>query len=92
MSTHEHEGATPEQRPRGTHPVNVGHLVMGLAFVGLVVVWALLTSDTVQLEDARWILPLPWLIGGAAGLVATVLRGPRRREDHQYSGTMRGWQ
>lgn len=75
-------------RPSGWHAVNVGHLVMGTAFVGLVIVWALLTSDTVQLEDARWILPLPWLVGGALGLAATVLRGPRQ---HPYSARMQGW-
>jgi len=92
MSTHDTGPERPredaDQRPpaTGRHPVNVGHLVMGVAFVGLVVVWALLTSDTVQLENARWILPLPWLIGGAAGLAAILLRGRRP------SGRMQGWQ
>ena len=28
------------ERISGRHPVNIGHLVMGLAFVGLVGVWA----------------------------------------------------
>lgn len=95
MSTYEH---TEPERPReeslpvsGWHPVNIGHLVMGVAFVGLVVVWALVRSETVRLEDAGWILGLPWLAAGAAGLLATVLR---RREplDHHTSGTMQGWQ
>ena len=69
------EDARLSHPPTGRHPVNTGHLVMGVALVGLVIVWALLTSDTVQLENAGWLLPLPWLIGGAAGLVATMLRG-----------------
>ena len=69
------EDARPAKTPTGRHPVNTGHLVMGVAFVGLVIVWALLTSDAVQLDNARWILPLPWLAAGAAGLVATLLRG-----------------
>lgn len=74
------EERQPDDRPSGWHQVNVGHLVMGTAFVGLVVVWALLTSDTVQLDNARWILPLPWLVAGALGLVATLLRGPRQHD------------
>ncbi len=78
-----------EERPpedRGWHPVNVGHLVMGTAFVGLAVVWALISSDTVDLDDARWLLPFPWLVAGLVGLAATVLRNVRRRP-----GRMSGW-
>lgn len=74
------EDRKPPARPSGRHPVNTGHLVMGTAFVGLVIVWALLISDTVQLDNARWILPLPWLVAGALGLLAAVLRGPRQHE------------
>jgi uncharacterized membrane protein len=78
-----------EDRPRadtGWHSVNVGHLVMGTAFVGLVVVWALISSDTVELVDAHWLLPLPWLVAGVVGLAATVLRSVGRRP-----GKMSGW-
>ncbi|HJQ07517.1 MAG TPA: hypothetical protein VJ872_18855 [Nocardioides sp.] len=68
------------------HPVHIPHLVMGLAFLGLVVVWALVVPlNAVELPHARWLLPLPWLVAGAAGLVATVLSGRRRR----LSGTGR---
>lgn len=70
----------------GWHPVNVGHLVMGTAFVGLVVVWALLSSGAVELDDARWLLPFPWLVAGLVGVAATVLRNVRRRP-----GRMSGW-
>jgi hypothetical protein len=59
---------------------------MGTAFVGLVVVWALISSDTVELDEAHWLLPLPWLVAGVVGLVATVLRSARRR-----AGRMSGW-
>ena len=71
--------------PAGTR-VNVGHLVMGTAFVGLVIVWALISSDTVELVDAHWLLPLPWLVAGVVGLAATVLRNVGRRP-----GKMSGW-
>lgn len=72
--------------PSGWHPVNIGHLVMGTAFVGLVTIWALITSDAVELEDAHWLLPLPWLVAGLVGLVVTVLRNAGRRP-----GKMSGW-
>ncbi len=35
------------ERPSGFHPVNVGHLVMGVAFAGMVLVWALVQGDVV---------------------------------------------
>jgi hypothetical protein len=70
----------------GLHPVNIGHLVMGTALVGLFAVWALISSDTVELGDAHWLLPAPWLVAGLVGLVATVLRNTGRR-----NGKMSGW-
>lgn len=63
----------------GRHAVHVPHLVMGLALLGLVAVWAVVVPlDAVDLHDARWLLPLPWLVAGAAGLVATLAGGRRR--------------
>ena len=59
------------------HPVNVGHLVMGLAFLGLVVVWALVVGDAVADDDVRWLLPVPWVLAGGAGLVATAVAARR---------------
>lgn len=70
----------------GRHPVNVGHLVMGTAFLGLFAVWAVITSDTVELSEAHWLLPLPWLVAGVVGLAATVVRNVGRRP-----GKMSGW-
>lgn len=61
----------------GRHPVNVGHLVMGIAFLGLTVVWASVESGAVEGEDLRWFLPVPWLLAGLAGLLAVVW-GQRR--------------
>lgn len=95
MSTHDgtHDGGSeqvtgqlredaPAPRRTGWHAVNTGHLVMGVAFVGLVVVWALFTIDAVDIPDDGWVMGLPWLVAGAVGLVATVLRGPRRHWSH----------
>ena len=61
------------------HPVHVSNLVMGIAFLGLVAVLALVVPlDAVQLPHARWLLPLPWLVAGAAGVIATVISRRRR--------------
>lgn len=70
-----HPGA-PDQHP-WRHPLNVAHLVMGLAFLGLVVVWALIVGEVVGGDDIRWLLPVPWVLAGAAGLVATALAARR---------------
>ena len=63
----------------GVHPVNVGHLVMGVAFAGLTIIWALYMSDAVSSHDLRWLLPIPWVAAGVAGLVAAAprMRGQR---------------
>ena len=70
--------APPEQPARswaaGLHPVNVLHLVFGVALVGLVVNWALIESGTVGGHGLRWLLPIPWVAAGAAGLVAAAPR------------------
>jgi|GEM_PF-4579530 len=86
MTDHETPIEDHAKPDSGWHPVNVGHLVMGTAFVGLFMVWALLSSDTVELGDAHWLLPLPWLVAGVVGLAATVLRNAGRRP-----GKMSGW-
>lgn len=61
----------------GRHPVNVAHLVMGIAFLGLALVWALYQADLVGPGDLRWFLPVPWLLAGLAGLLAITLAGRR---------------
>ena len=74
------------ERESGRHPVNVGHLVMGVALLGLVAIWALIVGDVVEGEDVRWLLPVPWVLAGAAGLIALAVTGHRGRETRQV-----GW-
>lgn len=84
MSEQATDPTTPERArsgfAAGLHPVNVGHLVMGVAFVGMAVIWALIESSTVESSDLRWLLPIPWVAAGAVGLIATAprLRGSDR--------------
>lgn len=67
------------EEPRsGRHPVNVGQLVMGLAFLCFVGAWALVQSDVVTGDDIRWLLPIPWLVAGAVGLGAVAVSSARR--------------
>ena len=73
-------------RATGWHTVNIGHLVMGTAFLGLFVVWALVDMDAVDVGETHWLLPLPWLVAGVVGLAATVIRNLRGR-----TGKMSGW-
>ncbi len=69
----------------GRHPVNIGHLVMGVAFAGLAVVWALIAGDVVEGDDIRWLLPAPWVLAGIAGLVG-LITADRRRVGYQQVG------
>ena len=71
---------------QGRHPVNIGNLVMGIAFLGLVVVWAIIQSDLVEGADVRWLLPVPWVFAGIAGLMATTLSGKKK-----YATNQTGW-
>jgi len=73
------EPATEEASPRrgfgaGLHPVNILHLVFGVAFLGMVMNWALIESGAVETSGLRWLLPIPWVAAGAAGLIATAPR------------------
>ena len=78
--------ATDSEKQSGRHPVNVGHLVMGIAFLAMVGVWALIQGDVVDNDDVRWLLPVPWVLAGLAGLLATGLSGSKRWTTRQV-----GW-
>jgi hypothetical protein len=73
------------------HPVHVAHLVMGLAFLGLVGVWAAVQYDVVPTQDVRWLLPLPWVFAGVAGLLAVTLSGSGRRDRRNAGTSQQGW-
>jgi hypothetical protein len=83
MSTTTHETTSETAKQSGRHPVNVGHLVMGIAFLTIVGVWALIQTDVVSGSDVRWLLPVPWVLAGLGGLLALALTGSRRRSNRQ---------
>jgi hypothetical protein len=67
-------------RTGGKHPVNILHLVMGVVFLGVVSIWALLEGEVATTEDLRWLIPLPWVVAGGAGLVVIMMSGRRDAE------------
>lgn len=77
---------TAPEKQSGRHPVNVGHLVMGIAFLAIVGVWALIQGDVVDNDEVRWLLPVPWVLAGLAGLLAIGISGSRRWSTKQV-----GW-
>ena len=89
MSTFDSRYAGSTDRVSGRHPISIGHLVMGIAFLGIVVVWALVEADAVSGDDIRWLLPVPWVLAGLAGLIATTRRG--RHEEPAYASQAQGW-
>lgn len=60
------------EKPSGRHPVNITQLVMGVAFAGMLLIWALIETSAVESGEFRWLMPIPWLAAGGAGLVASV--------------------
>jgi apolipoprotein N-acyltransferase len=80
----EHETTTAdlrEESPRAgsRHELNLAHLVMGLAFLGIALVWLLAEVGAVPSDDLRLLVPLPFLVAGGLGLLASLLAGRRRR-------------
>ena len=65
------------EKDSGLHPINITQLVLGVAFAGMVLVWALVQGDVVETGARRWLMPFPWIAAGAAGLAATVWPGRR---------------
>ena len=62
------------------HPVNITQLIFGIGFVAVVAIWGLAVSDAIDPGDARWLLPFPWLLAGAGGLLAWMISQRSSRE------------
>lgn len=68
----------PDRGHRGLHELHITHLVMGIAFAGIALVWLLSVLDVVPDADLRLLVPLPFLFAGGLGLLALVLSHRRR--------------
>lgn len=70
----------PDPAPRGgRHPINLTHLIMGIVLATFAGIWVAIEVGSLPVDDLRWVLPLPWLLAGSAGLLAATL-GRRRGE------------
>lgn len=67
----------PETTGRDRQPVSVMHLVMGLVFLGIAGAWGLRAAGVIESVDVQLLIPLVLVVAGAAGLLASVVRGVR---------------
>ena len=70
--------------PSGRHPVSIGHLVMGLVFACFLALWAVVQFTDISSHDLRFLWPVPWIAGGAVGMVALAVRDRRRLRDGRW--------
>lgn len=64
------------------HPLEIGPLVFGLIFLGVVAAWGLFELGAVTAADAAWILPIVLIGAGALGVLLALTK-PRRTEARQ---------
>jgi len=76
------------QQPPADHSVKITHLVFGLLFIGVAVVWALVVGDVVNEDELAVIAPAVLIVAGVIGLVASLAstRNRRNRETQLYGG------
>ncbi len=72
---------------RGTHPLNVSYLVLGLVFLGMAGSWVLKEAGVVDLSGVRWLFPATLVVAGLVGVAAMAAKGLRRREDTSPDGS-----
>ena len=70
---------TPVEPRGGRHELNVAHLVMGVAFTGIALVWLVGGVGLLPDGDLRLLVPVPFLLAGGLGLLGIVLSSRRRR-------------
>lgn len=54
------------------------NLMMGVVFLAAAACWALTQTGVVTGDDQRWLLPIPWVLGGGVGLIALGLAAMQR--------------
>jgi hypothetical protein len=64
------------------HPLEIGPLVFGLVFLGIVAAWALFELDVVSGASAAWILPVVLIVAGALGVVLAATTPQRTQPEY----------
>lgn len=59
------------------HPLELGPLVVGIVFLGIVAAWALVELGVVGLPDAAWLLPAVLIGAGGMGVVLAATKPSR---------------
>lgn len=69
------------QQPPADHSVKITHLVFGLLFLGVAVVWALVIGDVINEDDLAVLAPAVLIAAGLIGLAASLASGRNRRNN-----------
>ena len=72
----------PPPQPPIDRSVKIPHLVFGLLFVGIAVVWALVVSDVITEDRLTVIAPAVLITAGVIGLAASLASTRNRRNNH----------
>ncbi len=69
------------------HEVDAVSLTFGLIFLGIADAWLMCEAGAADVAGLRWFFPVLLLGAGAAGVVSSLRRGRRTREDAFDEGT-----
>ena len=72
----------PWSQPPADRSVKIPHLVFGLLFLGIAVVWALVVSDVITEDRLTVIAPGILIAAGVIGLAASLASTRNRRSTH----------
>jgi hypothetical protein len=74
------------QQPPADRSVKVTHLVFGLLFLGVAVVWALVVGDVINEDELVVLVPAVLIAAGVIGLATSLAsaRNRRNRETRPY--------
>jgi hypothetical protein len=68
------------QQPPADHSVKITHLVFGLLFLGVAVVWALVVGDVINEDDLAVLAPAILIAAGVIGLAVSLASSRNRKK------------
>ena len=71
------------QQPPNDRSVKITHLVFGLLFLGVAVVWALVVGDVINENDLAVIAPAILIAAGVVGLATSLASARNRRNRNE---------